>query len=181
MPVEIRIWDGEKTVGRACRILEVACRIFSLLSGDRAVEGFDVANEPVSPFGQSLDKTWVVCRIRKRLTEPVYRLIEALVEVDECVSGPQLLLQFLARDESTRTMQKREENLKGLGRDGCLVAIVTQFCRIKIELIIAQLNFARGLQRTGHRGYPKLRWEQSLSPPASTWKQASFTSHKKVT
>src|SRR6266496_2780208 len=92
-----------------------------------------------------------------------------------------MLLQLLARDKSTRMMQKREENLKRLGRDSRLAAIVSQFCRLKIELIIPKLNLTMGLQRTGHHGYPKLRLKHSLSPPANSSKQAVSLRHEEVT
>ncbi len=63
IPIDLRICDWDNNVGFCLGNLDVDCEVFSFLFWE-AVDGFNLADESVSPFGKGFDKTWMVRRIR---------------------------------------------------------------------------------------------------------------------
>ena len=71
-------------------------------------------DEPVSPAVQRLDKSRIVGLIAQRLPQFLDGAVQAQIEVDESVRGPEPGLQFFAGHDLARTLQKYSEHLKGL-------------------------------------------------------------------
>src|SRR5580704_6335157 len=76
--------------------------------------GFDWRDEAVTAAGQRLDVSRSLWRIPKRFPNPRNRIVQAVIEVDKCVSGPYFRAQLCARDELTRAHHQGGECLKRL-------------------------------------------------------------------
>ena len=59
--------------------------------------------------------------------------IEAIIEVDKGVVGPQFLLQLLPRDTLTWVFQQHRQDLKRLFLEFDLHSILTQFARSQVK------------------------------------------------
>src|ERR1017187_1771583 len=74
----------------------------------------DRSNEPVSTASQLFDIARIGGGISQRLAHLIDRGVEAVVEVDKSVGGPELLLQLFARDHFTRPLQQQGQHLERL-------------------------------------------------------------------
>src|SRR5262245_61483283 len=60
----------------------------------RGIDRLDVGEEPVTATRDGLDEARILGRVAERLTDLVDRLVEAVVEIDDC-PGPDSAPQFL--------------------------------------------------------------------------------------
>ena len=63
-----------------------------------------------------------------------------MVEIDECVGGPQRLAQLLASDEIALVLEEQEQQLKRLFLQRDLGAVFTHFSRARIRLVRAETH-----------------------------------------
>jgi len=70
--------------------------------------------EAVAAAGDGFDEAWVVSRVAESLANLVDGFIEAVIEVDERIGGPEAPLQFLPGDDLAAVLEEHGENLKGL-------------------------------------------------------------------
>jgi hypothetical protein len=101
--------------------------------------GFDVQvnprNEPEAAPGQRLDVPRRLGRIVQRSAKPVERVSERVVELDECVSGPEPLTEILSADQLPRTLEERRENPKRFVLEPELVAVLEQLARAEVQRV----------------------------------------------
>ena len=64
--------------------------------GRQSAVPIDVGDEPVAAPGQRLDETRLHRRIAQRLAKPPHRGVQAALEVDEGVVGPELMAEAVA-------------------------------------------------------------------------------------
>src|ERR1017187_5028346 len=94
----------------------------------------DRSNEPVSTASQRFDIARIGGGISQRLAHLIDRCVEAVVEVDKSVGGPELLLQLFARDHFTRPLQQQGQHLERLPLQAQHHAALAQFACAEIEL-----------------------------------------------
>jgi hypothetical protein len=63
-----------------------------------------------------------------------------VVKVDECLSQPELLSQFLPGDDLPGLFQQSDEYLKGLLLEGYSLSTLPQFPRLKIDFEDSESN-----------------------------------------
>ena len=105
------------SIGRLC------CRSFSLHRGD----------ETVSAAGEGFDVARAGSRVSESFAHLVDGGVQAVVEVDERVGGPELLLQLFARDDFAGTFEQQRQHLEGLSLQAQLDAALAQFACAEIE------------------------------------------------
>ena len=71
-------------------------------------------HESVTSASHCFNEAGIVSRIAERVADFVDGLVEAMVEVNEGVLGPEVLLKLLAGNDLSRLFQEHGENLEGL-------------------------------------------------------------------
>ena len=99
--------------------------------GEFVLHGGD---EAVSAAGEGFDVTGAGSGISQGFAHLVNGSVEAVVEVDEGVGGPELLLQLFARDDVSGMIEEQSEHLEGLALQAQLDATLAQFSRAEVEL-----------------------------------------------
>ena len=83
-------------------------------------------DEAVSAAGEGFDEARARCGIAQRLANLVHRGIQAVIEIDEGVGGPDFFAQLVARDHLTGILQQGSENLKRLFQKPDASAVLAQ-------------------------------------------------------
>src|SRR5262249_23897672 len=83
---------------------------------------FDRGDQAISPAGESLDVTWGCRRIPKRPAQHANGDVDAVVEIDDGVVGPEFLLNFASRYQLPGALDEHSEHLEGLLSEQDLVA-----------------------------------------------------------
>ena len=125
--------------------------------GDRLFAGFVpryLSNKTITAAWQRLDELWPFGRVTEGLSESIYGSIQALVEIDERIRGPQSLLQFIPRDQLPGMLQQNVENLKRLSLKRPSVAVAAELCGFEVESELAEANLAVGFGGKNHRDAP---------------------------
>src|SRR6267378_4322373 len=71
-------------------------------------------DKAVSAAGESLDEARIGRGIAERLANLVYGGIQAVIEIDERIGGPDFLPQVVACNHASGIFQQNAEDLKGL-------------------------------------------------------------------
>jgi hypothetical protein len=66
----------------------------------------DRSEEPISPAWQCLDKARIIGTVSEYLTNLIYRFIQTVLEINERVLRPELIVQLLAGDHLTRFIEQ---------------------------------------------------------------------------
>ena len=82
--------------------------------GFRRVQPLHGRDEPVAAFGQGFDVAGVFGGVGQRFAYLIDRRAQAVVEVDHGLGAPDLLLQFLAGNDFSRTAEQDGQQLKRL-------------------------------------------------------------------
>jgi hypothetical protein len=98
--------------------------------------------ESVATFWKSFDEVGSFCRIAEGFAEFVDGLVEAVVEIDKRVGGPEAAAEFLASDDLAGRFEEHGEDLEGLILETETMPVVAEFTRTQIELIRAEANRA---------------------------------------
>ena len=94
----------------------------------------DRSDKAVSAAGDCLDKTRAGGGISEGLADLVDGGVQAVIEVDESVGGPELLLQLLAGDDLAGAVEQESQDLERLSLEAEPHAILAQFPGGEIEL-----------------------------------------------
>ena len=78
------------------------------------VQPLDGGQKTVPPSRQRLDVTRAGCRVAQRPAQRSDRDIDDVVEVDDCVIGPEPLLDLAPRDDLPLLFDEHPQNLEGL-------------------------------------------------------------------
>ena len=97
-------------------------------------------DEPVAAAWQRLDIARDVGRIIERLAQAPNRRVQAGLEVDERIGGPEAIAQCLAGDELARTLEQRLQNRDGLVGNLEARGAVAQLPRPPVERERAESN-----------------------------------------
>src|SRR5215472_10245282 len=96
------------------------------------------SNEAIAPPGKCLHKSGIFSRIPQSLSQPIHSAIQALVEIHKRIGGPELLLQFLSCDHSSRVLDQDGEYLERLALEGRPVSVSSEFGGLQVELEFAK-------------------------------------------
>ena len=68
----------------------------------------------ISPTRESFDEPGIIGIVPQRFAQSVDRFIQPLLEIDERILRPELIVQFLAGDDLTRLLKKSRKDLERL-------------------------------------------------------------------
>src|SRR6202007_2676832 len=74
----------------------------------------DLRNEAITTARDGLDKTRRLCRVAERFPEPLDSVVDAVIEIDERIGGPDLGTQLFSRHDLAGTLSEKLQNLEGL-------------------------------------------------------------------
>jgi hypothetical protein len=83
----------------------------------------DGSHKPIATARDRLDELRTLHTVAEGYAQFANSGVQADIEVDKCVGGPEYLLQLLAPHEISGTFQKRNENAPGLFLQADAVAI----------------------------------------------------------
>ena len=115
-----------------CRAMRLNCDVRAANRG--RIGNSDISEEPVSATSNGFDEAGTLGGVAEGLTDLVDRLVEPVVEIHECVRGPEFLLKFLATDDLAGVLEQHRQNLEGLLLKPDSQAALAQFASAKIHL-----------------------------------------------
>src|ERR1700733_6697599 len=104
--------------------------------------------------GQSFDVARRLRRIAKHFANSRNCVVQAVVKIDECFSGPDSRLKFLASDNLAGTFQQHLEQVEGLAAQAQPYAVLAQFSGMDIQLISVEPQLV-GNRPGGHSNLQK--------------------------
>jgi len=114
-----------------------------LFAGRWRLYFLNCADETISAAGQGLNVFGVLRGIAQHFANPGDGIVQAVVEIDEGVSRPELTPQLLASDEAASTLQQNPKNLDGLTLQAQLHATFPQLSRLEIQFERVETQDAR--------------------------------------
>ena len=93
---------------------------------------FDRRNEPVSPPRQGFDIGRGLGRIPQRFADARDGVVQAVVEIHEGIGRPELVTEFLSRDQVAGGLQQDRQHLQRLALKAKLYATLPQFTSAQI-------------------------------------------------
>jgi hypothetical protein len=133
-------------------------RLSEWLNRDRTGNGRD---ETISATRNCFNISWLTRFIVERLTQPVHRLIERLLEVNERIFSPDPLLQLFTGDNLTRPLNEGGQDAKRLFLQANRNTMLTQFHGIAVQFIHFELQLATHPITSVSVLYNKNRWQWS--------------------
>ena len=129
--------------------------------GRDAVDGGD---EAVSTAGQGFEEARARSEIAQRLANFVHRRIQAVIEIDESIGGPDFFAQVVARDHLTGILQQGSENLKRLFLKPYASAVFAQLSGGQVDFKNAKAQEAGSAVggRHRHEGAPVVYREADI-------------------
>jgi hypothetical protein len=100
--------------------------------------------------GQGFNELGIVGRVAKYLPEFLDGVVQTVVELDECVCGPQAAAQILPRDHLSGMFNEAAEHLEDLGRDRDFLTVFVEFPGDQVQLELAKTDSLRRLDRNRH-------------------------------
>ena len=94
---------------------------------------FDFGDEAVAAAGKSFDVAGGVDGIGERVAELVHCGVEAVVEVDKHVGGPELRAEIFAGDQLAGTREENGEDFEGLAGEFEARAMLPEFVSVQID------------------------------------------------
>ena len=83
--------------------------------------------------GQGFNKARIICRISQRLANLVDGRVDAVIEVDEGILGPEFLVQLFTGHDFSRILQQYGQHLKGLSPELDLQSVFAQFAGAEVD------------------------------------------------
>src|SRR5713101_9664728 len=83
-----------RAIASFCRGMRLSCEFRAANRG--CIGNFDLREEAVAATSNSFHKAGTLGGVAKGLTDFADRLVEPVVEIHECVCGPEYFLKFLA-------------------------------------------------------------------------------------
>ena len=97
-------------------------------------------DEAVTASGQRFDETRIVGRVAEGLPDLADGGIQSVVEFDESVARPEAFVEFLARYDFARALDKRPQHLKRLFLQPDASPVLAQLARCRVKLEGAKSN-----------------------------------------
>src|SRR5262249_39948928 len=107
-------------------------------------------NKAVTALGESFNEARAVGGVAEGFSQLVDGLVQAVIEIDEGVGGPEFVAQLLAGNDFTGMFQKHDQDLEGLFLEPDLRAMLTQFTGPQIDLKRAKANALQPGRRAFH-------------------------------
>src|SRR5215831_9676512 len=101
------------------------------------------ANEAVATSRDSRDPARIFSRVGQAIAQPLNSRIQSVVEVDESITSPELVSEFLARDHFAIRIEQQTQNTKTLFPHFDLAFELPQFSGAQIEGIGSEPGGAR--------------------------------------
>jgi hypothetical protein len=96
---------------------------------------FNGSAKTISAPGQSFYEKWSFSGVPKRFAQPLDRIINSVIEINECIGWPNLLAQVFARNDPARLCQQDPKNLKRLLLPADPDSVSAQFSSLMIEFV----------------------------------------------
>jgi hypothetical protein len=90
-------------------------------------------NEAIAAARQSFHELWRCRVVAKRVTQSADGRVHSVLEINERVVAPQALSQFVARNQVTRSLEKRFEDLERLTLEGHARPVLAELAGAKIQ------------------------------------------------
>jgi hypothetical protein len=103
---------------------------------------FHDADEAVTPAWQRLDVPRIVGGIAQRIAQPLNRCVDAVVELDDGVVGPQHLAQLFAGHQLARPVQQHDQDSERLLVEANLDPVLAQLGGLNVEFERAEAEDA---------------------------------------
>jgi hypothetical protein len=111
----------------------------------------DWAYEAVASAGYRFYKAGVFGVIVQGIAQPIHRFVQASVEIDEGIRGPQLFHQFVAGDQLAGAIEQHGENVKRLLLKIRGVPVGAEFAGAQVELELSKTHGRFGFGGNSHR------------------------------
>src|SRR5262245_46953403 len=105
----------------------------ALASRRRPREDLDWCDESVAALRQGLDESGTFGRIPERLAQAVHRRVQAVVEIDERVSRPELLAEFVASNEIAAAVHEEQKDVEWAAAQLDDAALLAQFAQAAVD------------------------------------------------
>jgi hypothetical protein len=100
----------------------------------------DSTDKPISPLGKRFDQARGFGIVPERFAQFLHRVIQALIEVDEGVGGPDSPLQLFAGHNVTGALKQCAQELERLNLQFDPEAVAMQFARPEPDFEITEAN-----------------------------------------
>ena len=107
-------------------------------------------NEAIPVAGQGLDELGSLSRVSQCLAEFLDGVVQAVIELNKCVRGPQAGAQVFPGNYFSGTFDQAAEHFEGFGRKRDSLAVLVEFPRTYVQLKLAKANSPRRLDRSRH-------------------------------
>ena len=107
-------------------------------------------DKPIPVPGQRLDVVGILRVVAQCLAESQDRRVDAVLEVDKGVDGPEFLLEFFPRHHFPGMFEECSENLEGPFTKLYLFAVAPKFARPNINLEVGEANVSIADCRCSH-------------------------------
>jgi hypothetical protein len=115
------------------------------------IDDFDFGEEAVATARDGFDEARAFGGVAECVANFVDGLIEAVIEIDVGVGGPEIFLEVLAGDEFAGMLDEYGEDTEGLFLDSDAQAVFAEFAGAKIEFEDSETELGAGLSGVGHR------------------------------
>jgi hypothetical protein len=106
----------------------------------------DWGDEAIATAGQCLYEARILRGVSEGIAQPLYRGVQAMVEVHKGVCRPELGSEFLAGDYVVGPLQKCEEHLERLVLQLDPRAVPAEFTCLRIDLKGAEADYRFGMR-----------------------------------
>jgi hypothetical protein len=110
----------------------------------RLTGGTGGSDETVTAPSHGFDEDRSFRRVTERLPQPFHRCVEALIEIDVRVGGPERCPKFFTKDYFPGAPQQERKYLGGLARKAHPPALLEEFSRSRVEFENPEPNHRAG-------------------------------------
>ena len=109
-----------------------------------------VADEAVAALGNGFDVAGIVGRVAKQIADFLDSSVQAVVEVNEGIGGPESLFQFLAGYDFAAAFEEDAKHLEGLVLEAKASAVFPEFAGAQVKLKTIEAQAAGRWSVAGH-------------------------------
>ena len=122
------------TYGNRCRLLSLVLRFEYRCGWGAAAVELHWSQEAISATRNGFDVTRIVSFVGKGVAKFADRGVQASLEIDESVFGPQVLLQFRSGDDLALALREQDENTQRLFLKANARAVFANFARCQVHM-----------------------------------------------
>jgi hypothetical protein len=115
------------------------------------IDGFDFGEEAIAAAWDGFDEARAVGGIAEGIADLVDGFVEAVVEVDIGVGGPETFLQIFAGDDLAGMVEEHREDADGLFLEADAKAVFAELAGAKIEFENSEAEPCARLGGVGHQ------------------------------